>query len=626
MGVQALEQSAGSVPLTPSIHRRIALALLILAVAPAAWPQAVPVSRSAADAALIRWPATVAQLPKGNRWEGEFAILLAALEEEWLGTADARYFRYIQSSIDARITPEGAILGYTDKSSILDHVAFGRELLLLYRVTQQDKYLQAATFLRAQLGASAGALQGEASRQQAVPQAVPEKLLMEEPYFTATFEAKFAAISRRPEAFADITRQFETYERNSLDPRTGLLDLQQHDARKRPSTPQIAGSSETVELAITARYMMALVDTLPYYPRSDPGRAKLLQLLLGTARAIARHPISAADALTQAPGASAAGDSDERVSSLNTIAYSIAKAVRLGLLPPAFLQQAEAAYREAKGRDIAAVGDNPEAMGMFILASREMEIAPQAKLGLGKKVLMDAWFNSQTRPSAFAGTEYFHYKWDNFSDSGFSIFGHLLNDHGLELDTLYEAPTVTNLSSTQFYFIVSPDIPAKNSNPHYVTKQDADQVANWVERGGVLVLMENDPANADIEHLDLLSDKFGIHFNNVLSHHVVGDEFPMGRIQTANATELFPIPRVLYMKDTCTIAVSGAARPLLIDKGDVMMAAAKYGKGTVFAVVDPWLYNEYTDGRKLPPEYENLAGAQELVEWLARQAAASSGR
>jgi len=27
----------------------------------------------------------------------------------------------------------------------------------------------------------------------------------------------------------------------------------------------------------------------------------------------------------------------------------------------------------------------------------------------------------------------------------------------------------------------------------------------------------------------------------------------------------------------------------------------------VFAVTDPWLYNEYTDGRKLPADYDNFA-------------------
>jgi unsaturated rhamnogalacturonyl hydrolase len=46
---------------------------------------------------------------------------------------------------------------------------------------------------------------------------------------------------------------------------------------------------------------------------------------------------------------------------------------------------------------------------------------------------------------------------------------------------------------------------------------------------------------------------------------------------------------------------------------------AKYGKGTVFAVGDPWIYNEYLDGRKLPAEYENFTAANELVQWLLNQ-------
>jgi unsaturated rhamnogalacturonyl hydrolase len=45
----------------------------------------------------------------------------------------------------------------------------------------------------------------------------------------------------------------------------------------------------------------------------------------------------------------------------------------------------------------------------------------------------------------------------------------------------------------------------------------------------------------------------------------------------------------------------------------------KLGKGTVFATADPWLYNEYTDGRKLPMEYQNLQAANDLVKWLIKQ-------
>jgi unsaturated rhamnogalacturonyl hydrolase len=52
------------------------------------------------------------------------------------------------------------------------------------------------------------------------------------------------------------------------------------------------------------------------------------------------------------------------------------------------------------------------------------------------------------------------------------------------------------------------------------------------------------------------------------------------------------------------------------------MATTTFGRGTVFAAVDPWLYNEYTDGRKNPQiysQFDNFAGGNELVKWLLEQ-------
>ena len=46
------------------------------------------------------------------------------------------------------------------------------------------------------------------------------------------------------------------------------------------------------------------------------------------------------------------------------------------------------------------------------------------------------------------------------------------------------------------------------------------------------------------------------------------------------------------------------------------MAVAKHGKGTVFAVGEPWLYNEYTDGRKLPADFDNFKAAHDLEAML----------
>jgi unsaturated rhamnogalacturonyl hydrolase len=265
------------------------------------------------------------------------------------------------------------------------------------------------------------------------------------------------------------------------------------------------------------------------------------------------------------------------------------------------------------------VSNDPTGVGAFLLASTEMEMAPTASLAHGETVMVDAWFNSQQRQNAAGQKEYFHYKWNDYSDSGFSIFGQVFASHGAALDTLYEAPTADRLKRGQVYIIVSPDNPAKNQHPHYVQPQDADQVAEWVKQGGVLVLMENDPANADITHLDLIADRFGIHFDDVLTHHIIGEQFVPGYIPVSGGGPVFHQSHTLYMKDTCAISLKAPAEVLLQDKAGIVMAAEKYGKGTVFAVVDPWLYNEYTDHRKVRPRQDNFEAGKEFVIWLLNQ-------
>ena len=49
------------------------------------------------------------------------------------------------------------------------------------------------------------------------------------------------------------------------------------------------------------------------------------------------------------------------------------------------------------------------------------------------------------------------------------------------------------------------------------------------------------------------------------------------------------------------------------------MAISKFGKGTVFAVGDPWIYNEYVVNDRLNPNYQNKQAAIELTDWLLKQ-------
>ena len=86
-----------------------------------------------------------------------------------------------------------------------------------------------------------------------------------------------------------------------------------------------------------------------------------------------------------------------------------------------------------------------------------METAQNAKLGRGRTVLVDGWFNSQQRTDAFGQPVYFHYKWNTWDEPGYSLFGHIFRNFGANTNELDAEPTLANLKRAEVYVIVSPD-------------------------------------------------------------------------------------------------------------------------------------------------------------------------
>ena len=93
---------------------------------------------------------------------------------------------------------------------------------------------------------------------------------------------------------------------------------------------------------------------------------------------------------------------------------------------------------------------------------------------------------------------------------------------------------------------------------------------------------------------------FGIQFNKDSRNKVPGNDFSKGKLTVVPPHSIFKTARNLYLKEISTLQLKPPAQAVFTEGGDNLMAVAKFGKGTVFAVGDPWLYNEYTDGRKLP--------------------------
>jgi unsaturated rhamnogalacturonyl hydrolase len=554
-------------------------------------------SQRAANTAIALWPNAPSPQGESAPLQGSgLALLLNGADAEWYNTANGRYYRYEKQKVDTLLARENDV-------DLRTRMAIARPILRIGRVTQDTRYFKTADLLDKYLSARS--------------QIPVQQMNSAQIYESAPFYAEYAQVFQRPDDFSKVTKLFS------------------EDARG-----EEAGTSRAH--AIGARdmgwYIAALVDTLPYYPNDDPTRELLLQILDRTAAKIIRAQ-DKSSGLWHESLATPWGVDDALATCMFT--YALQKAVRLGYLTERHSENATYAWRgvlerfvkadgpasvafinsvsSGRSRGINGADGERELTGAFLLASTEMEHARQATLARGRLVMLDSWFNSQQRTNSAGQKEYFHYKWSDYSDSGYSLFGSMFVDLGADLATLSVAPTVKNLKSAQYFVIVSPDIPAKNPSPHYAQARDADQVAKWVRRGGVLILMENDPPNADIEHLNLIADRFGIHFNSVLSHHVIGDNFAAGQIAVRGGGPIFRDPHTLYMKDTCTLSLNSPAKPLFEDRGDVAIAMSNFGKGTVVAVVDPWLYNEYTDGRKKPPMQDNYAAGQEFVRWLINQ-------
>jgi unsaturated rhamnogalacturonyl hydrolase len=264
--------------------------------------------------------------------------------------------------------------------------------------------------------------------------------------------------------------------------------------------------------------------------------------------------------------------------------------------------------------------NDPKGVGAFIKCAVEMEMVPQLSFGRGKTVLLDNFFNNETREADGRSIRH-HYTWEDRTHGGYELLGSVFQQHGARIATLPGAPTAQSLKGASVYLIVDPDTEKESKSPNFIGPRHISAITAWVRAGGTLVLLGNDSANAEFVHFNMLANVFGVHFNEDKKNPVQGNEFEQGAIAVAPGHPVFQTAQKLYIKEFASLTVKAPAKPLLQHRGDIVMAVAPYGKGRVVTIGDPWLYNEYTDGRKLPASFQNFAAANDLVRWLLKPGA-----
>ena len=614
---------------------------------------AAKVTAQMAATVMQQWPAgVVSTVGHPGAWGYEEGTLLDGIAAEWHVSANGDDFKYIKAAVDKYVTDDGTIKGYGTDLLSLDEIEMGRGVLLVYRVTRQEKYYKAALFIHEQLKLQPRTPSGGYWHKKTYP----NQMWLDGAYMAEPFRAEYADTFQEPGDFDDIAKQLLLMDAHMRDAKTGLMKHGWDDSpagQKMQWADPKTGLSPEVWARAMGWYGMALVDVLDFFPKDHPQRAALVAALNRTAATMVKYQDKQSGLWWQVVDQGSRTGNFREASASSMYVYALAKGVRLGYLP----QRDEAAAKRGwdgiqkefvtAGADgmltlhgtvkVGGLGGRPyrsgtfeyytgekvgdqdaKGVGAFLLAGSEIQQASTEALGQGKTVLMDGWFNSQLRKNAAGQDVLFHYKWDEDSNDGDSFFGRAFQNYGVNLAVQTTAPTLADLKKAQIYIIMSPDIPSKNPNPHYIDQASGDAIEAWVKAGGVLLLFSNDRDNTEFEHFNTLSDRFGLHFNPVLSHHVVEPDHGPGEVIIPAGTGIFGDGFRGYMKDTSTITPTGPAKALVTSKGDVMIAVSHVGKGVVLGVVDPWFYNEYSDGRKMR-EYDGFEAAKYIAAWAVKQ-------
>ncbi|WP_215241643.1 glycoside hydrolase family 88 protein [Dyadobacter helix] len=585
-----------------------------------------------------------------TRWDYEQGLMLKALEKVWNRTGDGKYFEYIRKDIDQYVRGDGSIRSYRFDDFNIDNIPTGRVLLTLYQQTLPDKekYKKASDRLWQQLEQQPRTKEGGYWHKKKYPyQMWLDGLFMGEP-----FAAEYSLLFNHPEHFEDIANQFALIEKYAVDETTGLIYHAYDESREQKWADKKTGRSPSFWARAIGWYAIALVDVLDYFPKNHPRRTELVKYLQRLAPVLVRYQDGKSGLWYQViDQGNRAGNYFEASASCMFV-YALAKGARMGYITENYAADARRGYNailanfieeEANGTislnktvSVGGLGGNPyrdgsyayylsepirkndlKGLGPFIFASVEMEIAAEYGIGKGKTVGLDYHFNHEFRKGPAGTEEAFHYTWEDRQHSGFWLWGNIFNELGAKTTSIKAAPARDNLKGIDVYIIVDPDTKKETANPQYISPGDIKEIEKWVKAGGILVLMANDTSNCEIPHFNKLAQAFGIQFSNRNRNMVQGMQFEQGKITvSASAGQVFKNSKKLYIKELSPLSLTKPAIALLEDDGDIIMATSRYGKGVVFAVGDPWLYNEYLDGRRIDSSFENFAAGKDLAVWL----------
>ncbi|MFQ6601367.1 glycoside hydrolase family 105 protein [Flavobacterium sp. C3NV] len=276
---------------------------------------------------------------KKPKWDYKMGLVLFAFEKLYQKTNDKKYFNYIKEYADELIDAEGNIADYNIKDYNIDCVNPGKLLFNLYHETKDNRYQKVIEQLRVQIESQPRTASGGFWHKQIYPnQMWIDGLYMAEPFYT-----QYTVKYEKGKALDDIAKQFELVQNHLVDQKTGLVYQAWDESKEIAWANPETGNSPTIWGRGIGWYMMALVETLDYYPKTNPNYKKLADYLNQIAKSAVEHKSASGLWYQVADKPDLKGNYLESSSSAMII-YSLAKGADKGYLSSNYKKIAQKSF------------------------------------------------------------------------------------------------------------------------------------------------------------------------------------------------------------------------------------------------------------------------------------------
>ena len=282
------------------------------------------------------WNIEKARAGKKSGWDYIDGCMIMALLEIYSTSGDKKYLDFCDYYEDYRIHDDGTIDGYDKNTWNCDELNGGKNLFVLYRYTNKEKYKKALDRLYEQVKGQPRTAEGNFWHKQIYP----NQVWLDGLYMAQPFYMEYEKLFNNSKNIEDTYNQFFNVYKIMRDPKTGLYYHGYDSSKKMFWADKETGLSKNFWLRSLGWFSMALLDTLNIAPdRGSENWNKLKGIFIDLCESMLKFQ-DKSGMWWQVPNYPGKGKNYLETSGSAIFAYSLLKGYRTKILEDKKFQEA----------------------------------------------------------------------------------------------------------------------------------------------------------------------------------------------------------------------------------------------------------------------------------------------